>query len=106
MPRIESAAAYSRLVPVEADAFVLVARAAHVRELYPSGAGRIPLVLRITLHDDQRARGGLVPVERLRVDVRMVAERGALRIAETGSPDALRAGRDLRLDLRRYAAIA
>src|SRR5262249_12376814 len=91
---------------VEAEALVLVARAADVGELGPAGAGRVELVLRVSLHEQKRALPRFAEVERARLNVAIVVERGALRHAQALLRNAGRADGDLRAQLQRDRTIA
>src|SRR5262249_44826501 len=106
MPCTRWAGWCSFLKTVEAEALVLVAGTADVRELGPSGAGRVELVLRAALHEVQRALPGFPEIERAWLDVPIVVERGALGHAQIALRHAARSDRDLRAQLQRDRAVA
>src|SRR5206468_4023967 len=102
-------AAWCSSQAVQPEALDLVGGAADVGHLGPAhagaGSGRVALVLRAALDQDQAAGGGIAGIVGARANAGMVVERRRLREAERALRDAF-AGRDLLAQRLRGAAIA
>src|SRR5689334_16598641 len=96
----------SRYATIQAIALAAIARTAHLDDLAPAGAGRVVLVLRAALHDEEGAAPRLAEGRRRRMDAGVVAERGALRRAERSLGDAGDVRGQRRAELLGDAAVA